>query len=55
MAKKELTKKELVTMIEVKVQELNLLQSALKTDKSRKPETLEMYKTKYKEILSRQE
>jgi hypothetical protein len=53
MAKKEATKADLLKEIELKVQDLNLLQSALKADRSRKPETLAMYEKKYLELLKR--
>jgi len=53
MAKKELTKADLLKEIELKVQDLNLLQSAIKADRSRKPEILEMYEKKYLELLKR--
>lgn len=53
MAKKEVTKTELMKEIELKIQDLNLLQSALKADRSRKPETLGMYEQKYLELLKR--
>jgi hypothetical protein len=53
MAKKQKTKAELLKEIELKVQDLNLLQSALKADRSRKPETLLMYEEKFIELLKR--
>jgi hypothetical protein len=53
MAKKELTKADLLKEIELKVQDLNLLQSAIKADRSRKLEILEMYEKKYLELLKR--
>jgi hypothetical protein len=53
MAKKQITKAELLKEIELKVQDLNLLQSALKADRSRKPETLAMYEEKFVELLKR--
>jgi hypothetical protein len=53
MAKKVLTKAELMKDIQNKIQELNLLASALKTDRSRKPETVEEYQKKYFELLAK--
>jgi hypothetical protein len=53
MAKKALTKAQLLNAIEAKIQELNLLQSAIRADRSRKPETLEEYHKKYSEVLSK--
>jgi hypothetical protein len=53
MAKKTLTKAQLISAIEAKVQELNLLQSAIKAERSRKPETFDEYKKKYFEILEK--
>ena len=47
MAKKVLSKKDLLREIEAKVQALNLLYSAIKADRSRKPETLEAYRDSY--------
>lgn len=37
--------------IDEKIQALNLLKSALQSDRSRKPETLDEYKTKFYELL----
>jgi hypothetical protein len=53
MAKKSLTKTQLINAIEAKVQELNLLQSAIKAERSRKPEVFDDYHKKYTEILER--
>jgi hypothetical protein len=53
MAKKSLTKTQLINAIEAKVQELNLLQSAIKAERSRKPEVFDEYQKKYAEILER--
>jgi hypothetical protein len=53
MAKKELTKADLMNEIQSKIQELTLLASAVKTDRSRKAETLEAYKQKYLELLKK--
>lgn len=50
MAKKP-TKKDLVNKIDEKIQALNLLKSALKSDRSRKPEMLEEYDQKFQELL----
>lgn len=44
-------KTKLLNEIAAKVQALNLLMSALKSDRSRKPETVEEYKKKYAELL----
>lgn len=51
MAKKTLTKADLISEIELKIQELNLLQSALKSDRSRKPEAIVEYQKKYYALL----
>jgi hypothetical protein len=53
MAKKELTKKDLLDEIEAKVQSLNLLYSTVKADRSRKPETLSEYRKKYLDLLGK--
>jgi hypothetical protein len=53
MAKKTVTKAQLLNSIETKVQELNLLQSAIKAERSRKPETFDEYQRKYLEILEK--
>jgi hypothetical protein len=53
MAKKVLTKAQLINAIEAKVQELNLLQSAIKAERSRKPEIFDEYQKKYAEILEK--
>lgn len=50
MAATEKTK--LMDEIEVKVQELNLLLSTIKADRSRKPETLDAYRVQYQTLLS---
>jgi hypothetical protein len=44
-------KTKLLNEIAAKIQSLNLLMSALKTDRSRKPEMLEDYKKQYQKIL----
>jgi hypothetical protein len=51
MAKKTITKAELIDEIQFKIQQLNLLASALKSDRSRKPEALLDYQKKYSDIL----
>jgi len=51
MAKKSLNKADLMKEIQSKIQDLTLLASALKTDRSRKPETIDEYKQKYEELL----
>ena len=53
MAKKEYTKKDLLDQIQLKIQELNLLASTIKSDRSRKPETLNEYHLKYLEVLKK--
>jgi hypothetical protein len=53
MGKKQINKTDLLKEIELKVQDLNLLQSALKADRSRKPETLAMYEQKFLDLLKR--
>jgi hypothetical protein len=53
MARKELTKSDLLNEIETIIQSLNLLYSTIKTDRSRKPETLEEYRKKYLELLKK--
>jgi phage terminase large subunit len=50
MAATEKTK--LLNEIETKIQSLNLLQSTIKADRSRKPETIEVYRKQYYEMLS---
>jgi hypothetical protein len=50
MAEK-LTKKELIDMIDEKIQALNLLKSALQGDRSRKTEMIKDYKDKFYDIL----
>jgi hypothetical protein len=44
-------KTKLLNEIGAKIQSLNLLVSALKSDRSRKPEALKEYKKKYQELL----
>ncbi len=51
--KKATDKKALLNEIEEKIQALNLLKSALQTDRSRKEETLIEYRKKYRELLDR--
>jgi|GEM_PF-6657564 len=51
MAKKSLTKADLLNEIQSKIQDLTLLASALKTDRSRKPETIGEYRQKYLDLL----
>jgi hypothetical protein len=53
MAKKEYTKKQLLDQIQLKIQELNLLASAIKSDRSRKPDTIMEYQIKYLEVLQK--
>jgi hypothetical protein len=45
-------KSKLMEEIESKVQELNLLLSTIKADRSRKPEIIEQYKFQYKTLLA---
>ncbi len=45
-------KKKLMQDIEAKIQELNLLLSTIKADRSRKPETLDGYREQYQILLS---
>jgi hypothetical protein len=51
MAKKEFTKKDLMDQIQLKVQELNLLASTIKNDRSRNAEKLMEYHLKYLDVL----
>jgi hypothetical protein len=44
-------KTKLLNEIAAKIQSLNLLMSALKGDRSRKPELIDDYKKKYQELL----
>jgi hypothetical protein len=44
-------KTKLMQEIESKIQELTLLLATIKTDRSRKPETLEAYRQQYKALL----
>jgi hypothetical protein len=44
-------KTKLLNEIAAKIQALNLLMSALKSDRSRKPEILDDYKKKYADLL----
>ena len=53
MAKKALTKKALMDQIQLKIQELNLLQSALKGERSTRQETLGDYQKKFKDLLEK--
>ena len=53
MAKQTLTKKQLLDQIEEKVQALQLLQSVIQGERSRKPETLENYKKQLDELLKK--
>jgi 2-keto-4-pentenoate hydratase len=50
MAEK-LTKKELLNLIDEKIQALNLLKSALQEDRSRKPDMIKDYTDKFYDIL----
>lgn len=53
MAKTDKTDKtKLMQDIEAKIQELNLLLSTIKADRSRKPETLDTYREQYQVLLS---
>jgi hypothetical protein len=45
-------KAKLMEEIESKVQELNLLLSTIKADRSRKPEIMEQYKFQYQNLLA---
>jgi hypothetical protein len=45
-------KAKLMDEIESKIQELNLLLSTIKADRSRKPEIIEQYKYQYKTLLA---
>jgi hypothetical protein len=45
-------KTKLMDEIESKIQELNLLLSTIKADRSRKPEIIEQYKFQYKTLLA---
>ena len=47
----KLTKKDLINMIDEKIQALNLLKSALQGDRSRKPEMLQDYKDKFDDLM----
>jgi hypothetical protein len=51
--KKEYTKKDLMDQIAIKVQELNLLASTIKNDRSRNPEKLMEYQARYIEVLGK--
>jgi hypothetical protein len=51
MTKKEYTKQDLIAQIQLKIQELNLLASAIKNDRSRKPEKLMEYHLRYLDVL----
>jgi hypothetical protein len=53
MAKKEYTKKELMDQIQSKIQELNLLASTIKTDRSRSQDKLMEYHMKFLEVLGK--
>jgi hypothetical protein len=50
MAEKN-SKKDLINKIDEKIQALNLLKSALQSDRSRKPEMIEEYYQKFEETL----
>lgn len=47
---KQITKKQLLGQIEEKVQALQLLQSVIQNDRSRKPETWQDYKKQLDEL-----
>jgi hypothetical protein len=51
MTKQLLTKKQLLDLIQEKIQALNLLKSVIKNDKSRNAETMESYKKQFDQLL----
>lgn len=53
MAKKKLTKANLLKAIDEKLQALNLLKSALQSDPSRKQEDLENYDKHFKNMFTK--
>lgn len=46
-----MTKKQLMDLIDEKIQALNLLKSAIREDRSRKPEMLDDYRQKFHDLL----
>jgi hypothetical protein len=58
MAKKikeqsKVTKKSLLTEIDIKLNDINLLRSALSADPARKQEEIDSYRTKYYELINK--
>jgi hypothetical protein len=51
MAKKIRNKKQLIDLIQERIQALNLLLSVVKNDRSRKPEVLDYYKSEFDQLL----